>query len=786
IYLAGVIPGPHKPSSATGMEPYLDLIATDFLELWGTGVHFSRTARHRGGALCLAAIVPIVCDGPAARDVSGFTSMTSQMFCTTCNQPIQKLDDLDPSAWECRDINDHRRVAEEWRRSTASERKILEKQYGVRYSALLRLPYFDPIKYTVVDSMHNLYLGLYQRHCRDVWGMDIKLEDGDGSSRGRGKIPVIPSTEEMDKGRLALAQRNEKRLRDCSRAVLYYLCEEYDVRRAGKKPSLIAGIHFHTSLRMIINRYQADGIPDQELQAIAPENYLKLESINVTRELVKQVRMAEQGWLNGKGLGGLTHPVLFCMCYLRKLKFQIRKPVKKDMSKALMGWVSDNSGDIIDPETLLDRGPISPPKPEKATKKAAATAVLGAGVLKSFEEDRRNTELPPWISLPPIRSGHSSHGKLSADQWRVLCSVSLPILLTRLWGGDEEGSRLYRMLVNFLDLVIAVEVASMLVTSKTHIHLYRKHINSYLTNLKTLYKDATIAPNHHVALHIPDFLEIFGPSQHWRGYLAERINYTLQKINTNKRFGEVEMTFMRTFCRASNLAALMEDPNVQEAAGEMYTAYRDIENEDQRGTRIYDSTSYQPVDVELKPVNLQSTSMALDDNIYTSLLQYLRATNKEARYIPHTIIGKTQSNDIILHKMAIFIGAIQKGGITYLTHRKSPGGSNALVRPTAGAPPKPARILEVFQHARKAHSGEFVKEVFLAVKYLVAVDEEHAANDPYRKFPIMGFQLWKDSLEDGVSIIQPDQIICHFAKTRVSIPKISYPCVCVLPLNRVS
>ena len=34
---------------------------------------------------------------------------------------------------------------------------------GVRYSVLLELPYFDPIRFHVIDPMHNLLLGTAKR-----------------------------------------------------------------------------------------------------------------------------------------------------------------------------------------------------------------------------------------------------------------------------------------------------------------------------------------------------------------------------------------------------------------------------------------------------------------------------------------------------------------------------------------------------------------------------------------------------------------------------------------------
>ena len=42
---------------------------------------------------------------------------------------------------------------------TASDHQQNEKKYGVSYSELLRLPYFDIVEYHVIDPMHNVLLG---------------------------------------------------------------------------------------------------------------------------------------------------------------------------------------------------------------------------------------------------------------------------------------------------------------------------------------------------------------------------------------------------------------------------------------------------------------------------------------------------------------------------------------------------------------------------------------------------------------------------------------------------
>lgn len=95
------------------------------------------------------------------------------------------------------------------------------------------------------------------------------------------------------------------------------------------------------------------------------------------------------------------------------------------------------------------------------------------------------------------------------------------------------------MLKNFMDLVTAVEIAGMLVTSPSHCSMYSEHMQRYLEGMKGLYKEARVVPNHHLALHVPEFLQFFGPTHAHRTFALERFNYTLQKTNTNQKFGMI-------------------------------------------------------------------------------------------------------------------------------------------------------------------------------------------------------------------------------------------------------
>lgn len=71
---------------------------------------------------------------------------------------------FDVSSWELRNLRSHcEAVKKIVRCKTKTNRERLEKEYGVRYSVLLELDYFDPVRMTVIDPMHNLFLGTAKR-----------------------------------------------------------------------------------------------------------------------------------------------------------------------------------------------------------------------------------------------------------------------------------------------------------------------------------------------------------------------------------------------------------------------------------------------------------------------------------------------------------------------------------------------------------------------------------------------------------------------------------------------
>lgn len=168
--------------------------------------------------------------------------------------------------------------------------------------------------------------------------------------------------------------------------------------------------------------------------------------------------------------------------------------------------------------------------------------VLGKDVMEAVWAEMNTTQLPTWITPAPKNWGTTQRGKLSADSWRVICTIHLPITLIRLWH-DDRGQK-QKLLSNFMDLVTAVQVANMRVTTATQIQTYDFYMSRYLSGIQELYPDQNLKPTHHTALHITDMLGLFGPNHSHSGPHYERYINFFHRVNTNSKIGNDLNSFM--------------------------------------------------------------------------------------------------------------------------------------------------------------------------------------------------------------------------------------------------
>ena len=172
VFLVGVIPGPHEPKH--NINSYLQPLVAELNVLWKDGIsvkaHGSTTdAKFHAALLCVG------CDIPAARKVCGFTGHGSNMGCSKCKKffPGSVGTKIDFSGFEpCppRSNSEHRLQAQEiLNQTTAGDCSNFEQRYGTRYTELMLLPYFDCVRFHIIDPMHNLFTGTAKHIMKNVW-----------------------------------------------------------------------------------------------------------------------------------------------------------------------------------------------------------------------------------------------------------------------------------------------------------------------------------------------------------------------------------------------------------------------------------------------------------------------------------------------------------------------------------------------------------------------------------------------------------------------------------------
>ncbi|CAK5276174.1 unnamed protein product [Mycena citricolor] len=171
-----IILGPNEPNSDQ-IDNYLRPLMDHFVIGWEKGYRLSRTALHASGRSMDLALVINVNDLPATRKAQGMAAANSHHYCSICDCfGVKTMYNTAFSSWTQRDIMVLRAQAYAWRDATTqAARDAILAEFGVRWSKFWRLPYWDPTRMAVVDSMHCILEGLVHYHCRRVLRIDTKL-----------------------------------------------------------------------------------------------------------------------------------------------------------------------------------------------------------------------------------------------------------------------------------------------------------------------------------------------------------------------------------------------------------------------------------------------------------------------------------------------------------------------------------------------------------------------------------------------------------------------------------
>ncbi|KAI0649617.1 hypothetical protein C8Q79DRAFT_901919, partial [Trametes meyenii] len=159
--------------------------------------------------------------------------------------------------------------------------------------------------------------------------------------------------------------------------------------------------------------------------------------------------------------------------------------------------------------------------------------------LQQIRDDMSATIYPSYLGQPPKEVGSASAGSLSADQWRTFCLVNLPITLTRIWSSVDTSERRKLLLINFLDLVVAVKRATAKKLDPETIASFESHMLKYVRGLRYIFPDVDLTPNHHLALHLGEVLRDFGPTHAYWSFPFERYIRLVRDASQNSRPSEL-------------------------------------------------------------------------------------------------------------------------------------------------------------------------------------------------------------------------------------------------------
>jgi len=117
-----------------------------------------------------------VCDIPATQKLMGFTGHNSSHCCWKCKKVFKHSESLGRQDFSGSDIGNLRTHQEHKANAlkthtveTLTECYTLELVSGSCFTELMHLKYFDCIQFTIIDPMHNLFLGTAKCVLQNGW-----------------------------------------------------------------------------------------------------------------------------------------------------------------------------------------------------------------------------------------------------------------------------------------------------------------------------------------------------------------------------------------------------------------------------------------------------------------------------------------------------------------------------------------------------------------------------------------------------------------------------------------
>ncbi|KAJ2916077.1 hypothetical protein MD484_g4344, partial [Candolleomyces efflorescens] len=337
---------------------------------------------------------------------------------------------------------------------------------------------------------------------------------------------------------------------------------------------------------------------------------------------------------------------------------------------------SDDGG-----EFLLDEATAEQDDQEIEENVANAPKIFNASEMTVIHMCLSDVVVPSWVARPPTNLGQSSHGKLKADQWLILFSVFLPLILPEIWLADGSKRKL-DLLDNFEHLVTCTNIICSHSTSNDEADRYLQHYILYRRSVKDIFPYSKSRPNHHYAMHNADLLKFWGPLIQVSEYPYETHNGTLQRIKTNNHLWELDFTMLRNICRRGRLAAIFERTATDLALNPLFSAATNIFQSFTNTSTSKNMDNSMLSEEEAATFN--GSGSQLPEHIYAKLLSYLSKFSLQSEFrhrslIPHPADAQILSDYAQLRKH------VKKGNRSYSTYDAHHGNSSVSYHNEEGA-----------------------------------------------------------------------------------------------------
>ncbi|CAK5277777.1 unnamed protein product, partial [Mycena citricolor] len=660
MFLCGIIPGPNEPP-LDATNSYFAPLVDCFVRLWHCGVRFTETCEYALGRLVRCAIVAFVCDLPAARKISGFASASHTHFCTVC---------------KCT-------------RDTVEERKAAQG-----------------------DKAANQYTG------RGVGYNDIRVDDwplrmdGEWQAAAQAYRNAAHPTQ-------AQACFNSSGVRTSEFLRLPYF-EPTKMIVVDPMHNLFLGLLHETFRRVLgFSEKANDGPAVHRLSiSLSPTDFLISEKdAGQVQDAIRFLETISNAELEYDDDEAELHRKLINLSKsaLVHVARGLGCPTEREVP-ALLNSLHQSSKKALSKAKLVDeliswRRKQVETVPSRDDGRLEIGHVITKGEMKALWADIAAMHTPSWVSSVPRNYGSAQHGKLKADQWRALAMVYIPVTLIRLW--SDSTLQRQGLLDMTMHLIAAVDLASSRKMIQGNDAKVQNHLLKYRTALHACFPEYTAHPNHHLALHIPHFLRLFGPVHGWWAYPFERMNGKMLRIKTNYKPGEYEITIGRRYQQMANVYRL-ESSAVFPVANELKLRF----------DQIFRGVSATKSGGSKHPVTLKDCASAFHRSKIT---------------LP--LANRTFSN-------------VKYKGLSYSTRHKHRG--NSSVYYTTGGTRQPLAIEHIIQSLVGAEPVYVVCRPYRPVCLL---------QDPFLKYPDFGGKIWSRDLEadDKGVVLTLEQIEGHFA-----------------------